>query len=108
MYVLLQIYPPEAADHEDRCCCLDVIAVSASETELEQFLAAYEPRYRVACREFDRWDADLAGEDWGEEHDRQLEEIAVKHAVFGSLIQRARFEIGPSQMDSPLVPAQAA
>jgi hypothetical protein len=34
MFVLLQIYPPEAADHGDDCCCLDVIAVGPSEAAL--------------------------------------------------------------------------
>ena len=30
MFVLLQIYPPEAiAEDDDCCCCLDVIAVDS-------------------------------------------------------------------------------
>jgi hypothetical protein len=52
MFVLLQVYPPEASDSDDRCCCLDVIAVDASEAELERYLAAYKPRYRAACAAF--------------------------------------------------------
>jgi hypothetical protein len=68
MYCLLQIYPPEAAGHEDSTCCLDVIAVAPSEAELERFLAAYQPWYLAACQEFDAWDADLSA-DWTEEHD---------------------------------------
>ena len=68
MFVLLQVYPPEAADHEDSTCCLDVIAVAPSEAELERFLAAYQPWYLAACQEFDAWDADLSA-DWTEEHD---------------------------------------
>ena len=82
MFVLLQVYPPEATaeDGSDDCCCLDVIAVAPSEAELERFLAAYEPRYQAACREFDAWDADLSA-DWGEAHDRMLEELAAKHGA---------------------------
>jgi len=46
MFVLLQVYPPEvtAEDGSDDCCCLDVIAVNASEVELERFLAGYQFR----------------------------------------------------------------
>jgi len=82
MFVLLQVYPPEATaeDGSDDCCCLDVIAVAPSEAELERFLAAYEPRYQAACREFGAWDADLSA-DWGEAHDRMLEELAAKHGA---------------------------
>ena len=39
MFVLLQVSPPEAAGHEDWCCCLDVIAVDASEAALRQYLS---------------------------------------------------------------------
>jgi hypothetical protein len=54
VFVLLQIYPPEATaeDGSDDNCCLDVIAVDASEAELERYLAAYKPRYRAACAAF--------------------------------------------------------
>ena len=47
MFVLLQVYPPEATaeDGSDDCCCLDVITVNASEAELERFLAGYQFRY---------------------------------------------------------------
>jgi len=106
MFVLLQVYPPEAADHEDSTCCLDVIAVAPSEAELEQFLVDYEPRYRAACQEFDAWDADLSA-DWTEEHDRMLEHVAAKHGVHGALAP-ARFQILESHVAGPLVPAQAA
>jgi hypothetical protein len=53
-FVLLQVYPPEATaeDGSDDCCCLDVIAVNASEAELERFLAGYQFRYAAACRAF--------------------------------------------------------
>jgi len=53
MFVLLQIYPPEASDNDDWCCCLDVITVSLSKV-------AREPRYRAACAAFDTWDADIS------------------------------------------------
>jgi hypothetical protein len=57
MFVLLQVYPPEAiAEDDDFCCCLDVIAVDPSRMRLEQFLAGYEPRYRAAVAEFVLWD----------------------------------------------------
>lgn len=58
MFVLLQVYPPEATaeDGSDDCCCLDVIAVNASEAELERFLAGYQFRYAAACRAFAAWD----------------------------------------------------
>jgi hypothetical protein len=48
MYVLLQIYPPEASDDDDDPP-LDVIAVNPSEAELKGYLVAYEYRYRAAC-----------------------------------------------------------
>src|SRR5262249_52522985 len=98
LYVLLQIYPPEAADHEDSCCCLDVIAVDASEAELERYLTAYEP-CTGGGPGIRRWD-DLSA-DWGREHGRMLEEVAVKHGVFGALMEGTRFS-------GPLVPARAS
>jgi len=82
MFVLLQVSPPEAAGHEDWCCCLDVIAVDASEAALRQYLAVYEPRYRAAVAAFDLWDADLA-KDWGAEHDRVHDEFLVKYDGHG-------------------------
>jgi hypothetical protein len=106
MFVLLQVYPPEAADRDDECCCLDVIAVAPSEAELERFLVDYEPRYQAACREFDSWDADLF-EDWTEEHDRMFDHVAAKHGVYGALVQ-ARFEIMEVRVKDPLIPARAA
>jgi len=58
MFVLLQVYPPEATaeDGSDDCCCLDVIAVDASEAALRRYSAAYRPRYRAACAAFNNWD----------------------------------------------------
>ena len=53
-------------------------------------MTAYQPRYEAAVREFDDWD-DLS-KDWGPEHDRMLEEVAVKHGVFGALMEGTRFE----------------
>jgi hypothetical protein len=106
MFVLLQVYPPEAADRDDECCCLDVIAVAPSEAELKRFLVDYEPRYQAACPEFDAWDADLFG-GWTEEHDRMFEHVAAKHGVYGALAP-ARFEILESHVAGLLVPARAA
>jgi len=57
MFVLLQIYPPEASGDGDETP-LDVIAVAPSEAELERYLADYAYRYRAACEDFDAWDAD--------------------------------------------------
>ena len=37
MFCLLQLYPPEAADHDERDC-LDVIAVENSLAAVEEFL----------------------------------------------------------------------
>ena len=92
MFVLLQVYPPEASDRDDRCCCLDVIAVDASKAELERYLVAYEYRYnRAACEDFDAWD-DVA-KNWGDEHDRMHGELLDKYQVYGSLIAGAEFEI---------------
>jgi|SRR5215831_10109272 len=91
MYALLQIYPPEASDHDDRCCCLDVIAVDASEAELERFRAAYEYRYRAAVEDFDAWD-DMS-KDWGEEHDRMCDELVDRYGICGSLIAGTKFKI---------------
>jgi len=90
VYVLLQIYPPEASDDDDDPP-LDVIAVNPSEAELKGYLVAYEYRYRAACEDFDAWD-DLS-EDWGDEHDRMLDELADQYQVYGSLISGTKFEI---------------
>lgn len=76
MFCLLQIYPPEAADHGERDC-LDVLAVVRSRVALEEYLEAYEPRYTAACTEFAAWDADK-GAEWTEEHDDMHDELAQK------------------------------
>jgi hypothetical protein len=68
-----------------------VIAVGASEAELERYLAAYEYRFRAACEDFDAWD-DKA-KDWGAEHDRMHDELLDKYQVYGSLILKTRFKI---------------
>lgn len=90
MYVLLQIYPPEASDDDDDPP-LDVIAVNPSEAELEGYLVAYAYRYRAACEDFDAWD-DLTG-DWSEEHDRMCDVLLGRYQLYGSLIQGTKFEI---------------
>jgi len=91
MFVLLQVYPFDAVDHGDECCCLDVIAVDASKAEFEQYLVAYERRYRTAVALFDAWD-DMS-KDWGEEHDRKQEELQDRYQVYGSLIWETWFKI---------------
>jgi|SRR5262245_39381986 len=91
MFVLLQVYPAEASDEDDRCCCLDVLAINASEAELERYLAGYRFRYAAACQDFDAWD-NLA-EDWRPEDDRKHGELLNRYQVYGSLITGARFEI---------------
>ena len=90
MYVLLQLYPPEAAGDGDETP-LDVIAVDASEAALQRYLAAYEYRYRAACEDFDAWD-DIS-KDWDAEHDRMHGELLSKYQVYGSLISGTKFEI---------------
>jgi hypothetical protein len=105
MFVLLQVYPLEPAGDDDEAP-LDVVAVAATEDELARYLAAYEPRYQAACREFDVW-ADGRPEDWSEDHDRMFAEVATWHGVYGALVS-ARFEILESHLDAPLVPARAA
>ena len=68
MFCLLQLYPPEAADYGERDePCLDVIAVDRSRVALEEFVAAYEPRYQAACAEFAAWDEDK-GVEWTPAH----------------------------------------
>src|SRR5262249_5863589 len=90
-YVLLQIYPLEAAGTGDETP-LDVIAVDVSEAELERYRMAYEYRFRAACEDFDAWDSDLA-KDWGSEHDRMHDELLDKYQVHGSLIAKTKFKI---------------
>jgi hypothetical protein len=108
MFVLLQVYPLEATaeDGSDDNCCLDVIAVDASEAQLRQFLAVYEPRYRAAIAPFDAWD-DMS-KDWGEEHDRLDDELRDKYQVYGALDPGTRFEILEAQTSSRPVPVRAA
>jgi hypothetical protein len=91
MFVLLQLYPPEATDHDERDC-LDVIAVDGSRAVVEEFLQKYEPRYLAACLEFASWDRDK-GADWTIEHERKMEELACKHHVHGALIAETEFRI---------------
>jgi len=99
MFVLLQIYSPEAiAEDDDCCCCLDVITVDSSRTRLEQFLAGYETRYRAAVAAFRLWD-DMSKE-WDDEHDAKSEELRDEYQVFGSLIAETRFEILEAQTSS--------
>jgi hypothetical protein len=95
MFVLLQVYPPEAADHDDQCCYLDVLAVDASKAALESFLADYARRYRAAVAAFDHWD-DTA-EDWGPQHDHMCAELRVRYDVHGSLVTGTRFKILETQ-----------
>jgi hypothetical protein len=108
MFVLLQIYPPEATaeDGSDDNCCLDVIAVDPSEAALERYLAAYAPRYRAACKAFDSWD-DMA-EDWGPVHDRMIKDLLDRYDVRGSLIQGTRFRILECLTSGRPAPARAA
>jgi hypothetical protein len=114
MYVLLQVYPAEAAanNEPDDQCCLDVIAVGASEAELERYLADYRLRYEAAVAEFDGWD-DMS-KDWTQEHDWMLEECARKHQVCGSLIAETWFKIvkvldaGPARAPQSQSPAESA
>jgi len=90
MFVLLQIYPPEAAGDGDETP-LDVIAVDASEAKLRGFLASYRFRYAAACEDFDAWD-DMS-KDWGGEHDRMHHELRQEYQVRGSLIKGTTFKI---------------
>lgn len=86
MLCMLQRYPPEALDHgAGDESCLDVIAVDRSRVALEEFLEAYEPRYRAACDAFQSWDRDKRTE-WTSAHDDMLDELARKYCVHGSLI----------------------
>lgn len=91
MFCLLQLYPWEAADHDEHDC-LDVIAVDGSRAVVEEFLQKYEPRYLAACLEFASWDRDK-GADWTIEHERKMEELACKHHVHGALIAETEFRI---------------
>ena len=91
MFCLLQLYPPEAADHDERDC-LDVIAVDGSLDALEAFLEVYEPRYRAASDEFQTWDADKDVE-WTPAHDDKLDELARKYLVHGSIIPDTELRI---------------
>ena len=91
MFVLLQIYRPEAADHEDGCCCLDVITVAPTEAELERYLAAYKRRYRAAVQAFNAW-GNMSG-NWGPQHDSTCAELLRRYELYGSLISGTKFKI---------------
>src|SRR5262249_9693774 len=91
MFVLLQIYPPEAAGDDDETP-LDVIAVDTSQAELERYLAGYRFRYSAAVEDFDAWDDNTPG-DWGEEHDRTDEECRATFRIYGALVRETRFKI---------------
>jgi hypothetical protein len=108
MFVLLQVYPPEAIPENgaDRCCCLDVIAVDPSEGRLRQFLADYERRYGAAVAAFDRWD-DMA-KDWGPEHDQMHVELTGRYDVHGALVSGTKFKIVRSRVSDRPVPVRTA
>ena len=90
MYCLLQLYPPEAADDDERDC-LDVIAVNRSHAALERFLETYEPRYKAACDAFQEWD-NLDNE-WTDAHEVKLEELRVRYDLRGTVIPDTEFSI---------------
>jgi hypothetical protein len=91
MYVLLQIYPPEAAGDHDPTP-LDAIAVDGSQGRLEEYLADYQERYRAACVEFAAQDSNPSG-DWTSEHDCLAEAIMDQHCVYGALMAETTFKI---------------
>ena len=89
MFVLLQLYPPEVGDHDERDC-LDVLTVG-SLAAVEEFLQGYE-RYLAACAEFESWDQGKS-DDWTDEHEAKMEELAARHHVHGALIAQTEFRI---------------
>jgi len=91
MYVLLQIYPLEAAGDDD-FTPLDAIAVDSSQERLEEYLVGYQERYRAACAEFKTRDPNPDG-DWTSEHDGLSEALAAQHAVYGALMAETTFKI---------------
>jgi hypothetical protein len=91
MYVLLQIYPLEAAGDDD-FTPLDANAVDGSQERLEQYLVGYQERYRAACAEFAVRDPNPDG-DWTSEHDCLSEAIMSRHAVYGALMVETTFKI---------------
>jgi len=105
MFVLLQIYPGEAAGPDDETP-LDVIAIDSLEAALQRYLAAYEYRYRAAVEDFVAWD-DMS-EDWGEEYDHMHRALLSEYAVYGCLIEGTKFKIvecltggGPFRRNEP-------
>ena len=89
MYVLLQIYPLEAAGDDD-FTPLDAIAVDSSQERLEEYLVGYQERYRAACAEFKTRDPNPDG-DWTSEHDclsEVLAPMAEIKAAYETLIAR--------------------
>jgi len=91
MYVLLQIYPLEAAGDDD-LTPLDAIAVDSSQERLEEYLVGYQERYRAACAEFAARDPNSDG-DWTSEHDCLSKALADQHAVYGALMAETTFKI---------------
>jgi len=86
MYVLLQIYPLEAAGDDD-FTPLDAIAVDSSQERLEEYLVGYQEG-----AEFKTRDPNPDG-DWTSEHDGLSEALAAQHAVYGALMAETTFKI---------------
>jgi hypothetical protein len=93
MFVLLQICP-QAIGPDDRHDPIDVIEVDVSRERLEQYLATYRERHRVACAELEER-LSQHGDDWESAHDRVHDEIADKHRICSTLVPEpdAIFEI---------------
>ena len=88
MFVLLQIYPLEAAGDDD-LTPLDAIAVHGSQEQLEEYLVGYQARYRAACAEFAARDPNPDG-DWTFEHDRRLRSSRRSTASTAASFRRRR------------------
>jgi hypothetical protein len=101
MFVLLQI-SPQAIGSDDLHDPIDVIAVDASRDRLEQHLATYRERHRVACDELEAR-LEEYGDDWQSVHDHIYDEIASKHHLGGTLVPEpdAIFEIFEVGEDGP-------
>jgi hypothetical protein len=93
MFVLLQICP-SAIGPDDLHDPIDIIGVDVSRERLEQYLATYRDRHRIACAELEERLSEY-GDAWESVHDQIYDEIADKHGLNGMLVSEpdAIFEI---------------
>jgi hypothetical protein len=91
-HALLQKLPLEAWGDGDRYGVVDVLTIGSRE-EIEKFLAEYQERHKIACREWKEWDDH--SKEWDATFDQKHDEICGRHAV-NTLIKDVELKLSRS------------